>query len=131
MEKLSFWSSLFSNFLNFLPPPFFENSAYATNCASHYVQQFVASNFAKNGENFKRGLCLNVITVFLFAILPVVLSLCDVPKMYSVLTEMGGGAQAVVRGEHGPPGPPVATALSVNVFEFLFSEFAACSKSPS
>ena len=77
------------------PLPSFKNPAYATNCASHYVQQFVASNFAKNGENFKRGLCLNVITVFLFALLPVVLSLCDVPKMYSVLTEMGRHKQSL------------------------------------
>ena len=29
-----------------------------------YVQQLVASNFAKTGENFKRELCLNFIIPF-------------------------------------------------------------------
>ena len=38
----------------------------------------VARNFAKNKENFKGGLCLNVITPF--TIIVVVLQLRDVPK---------------------------------------------------
>ena len=40
--------------------------------------ELVASNFAKNQENFKGGLCLNVITPF--TIIVVVLQLRDVPK---------------------------------------------------
>ena len=40
MEKFSFWSSLFSNFLNFLAPPF-ENPAYATG-ASAIASEIVA-----------------------------------------------------------------------------------------
>ena len=40
--------------------------------------ELVASNFAENQENFKGGLCLNVITPF--TIIVVVLQLRDVPK---------------------------------------------------
>ena len=42
-----------------------------------YVQQLVASNFAKNQENFKGELWLNVITPF--TIIVVVVQLRDVP----------------------------------------------------
>ena len=42
----------------------------------------------------------------------VVLSLIDVPKTISRANQNGGGgAQAAVKGGHGSPSPPVATAL--------------------
>ena len=44
----------------------------------HNSSELIASNFAKNQENFKGGLCLNVITPF--TIIAVVLQLRDVPK---------------------------------------------------
>ena len=43
-----------------------------------YVQQLVTSNFAKNQENFKGELCLNVIIPF--TIIVAVLQLRDVAK---------------------------------------------------
>ena len=63
--------------------------------------------FAKNQENFKGELCLNVITPF--TIIVVVLPLRDVNSNLNK-PKWGTGAQAVVRG-HGSPWPPVATAL--------------------
>ena len=47
-------------------------------CIAVGCQQLVASNFAKNQENFEGELCLNVITPF--TIILVVLQLRDVPK---------------------------------------------------
>ena len=70
--------------------------------------ELVASNFAKNQENFKGGLCLNVITPF--TIIVVVLLLRDVPKTI-IWVNQNWVAQVVVRGGTAPPGPPVATAL--------------------
>ena len=67
-----------------------------------YVQQLVARNFAKNQENFKGELCLNVITPF--AIIVVVLQLRDVPKALSWVNQNGGHKQSL--GGHAPPGPP-------------------------
>ena len=40
----------------------------------------------------------------------VVLPLRNVPKTV-IWVNQNGGAQAVVRGGHGSPGPPIATAL--------------------
>ena len=60
----------------------------------------VASNFAKNRENFKEELCMNVILLLLFPLLCIVLSLRDVPETYSEQTEMG--EQAVIWGGTDP-----------------------------
>ena len=61
------------------------------------TQQVVASNFAKNRENVKGG--LNV-QLFLFPSLSVVLSLRDVLKAVFWINQ-NGEEQA---GGHGPPG---------------------------
>ena len=52
--------------------------------------ELVASNFAKNHENFKGGLCLNVITPF--TIIVVVLQLRDIPKTVIWIKQNGGTA---------------------------------------
>ena len=52
----------------------------------------VASNFAKNQENFKAELCLNVITPF--AIIVAVLQLRDVPKTVIWVNQNGGGTSS-------------------------------------
>ena len=67
-----------------------------------YVQQLVANNFAKNRENYKGELCLNVITPFI--IIVVVLQSRDVPKTVIRVTQNGGAHL---------PSPPVATALMI------------------
>ena len=54
-----------------------------------FVQQLVASNFAKNRENFKRELCLNVIIPFFHYSL----------LFYSEQTEMGEHKQSLGGGK--------------------------------
>ena len=68
-----------------------------------YVQQLVASNFAKNQKNFKGEICFNVITPFTITV--VVLQSRDVPKSV-IWVNQNGGAQAVVRGSTFPLPPP-------------------------
>ena len=70
----------------------------------------MVSNFAKNRENFKQELCLNIIIIF--SLLSVVLSLRDAPQKY--FEKQKWEAQAVVR-EARPPGSPVATALNTSL----------------
>ena len=70
---------------------------------SDLCAQLVASNFAKNQENFKGELCLNVITPF--TISAVVLQLRDVPKRV-IRVKQNGKVLAVVRGATAPLAPP-------------------------
>ena len=58
--------------------------------ASLFVQQLVASNFGKNGENVKRELCLNVIIIL--PSLFVALSLRDIPKTVFWVNRIIGSA---------------------------------------
>ena len=82
-----------------------------------YVQQLVASNFAKNRKNIKKELCLNVF--FSFSHCPLFLLLCDVTKAVFLVNQNGGtsGHQGVMPP---PTTPPLATAL-VGSIHFVFN----------
>ena len=60
-----------------------------------YAKQLVFSNFAKNRENFKRELCLNVIIPFSVIVGCLVIAWCSKNVFW---VDRNGGAQTAVRG---------------------------------
>ena len=87
----------------------------------HIAQHLIASNFAKNCENVKGELCLNVIIPFSIIVC------CLVVARWSkngILSEPKWEAQAAVREGTTPPGPLVATALLMFIIVKLSSSYA-------
>ena len=66
------------------------------------VQQLVASNFAKNGENFERELCLNVIILFSIIVSCLVVTWCSENVFW---VNRNGGHKQLLGGGTAPLAP--------------------------